>query len=101
MGFFLVSVRGSPYGNGDPHMENIPIWGFFLNSQMGMNSLWEPLVTETVPIWKRGRVNPCFRMGISVWKQGAISFDPHMETRTPHFHMGICHSPFPCGDPRM
>jgi hypothetical protein len=21
-----VSIWGSPYGNGDPHMENIPIW---------------------------------------------------------------------------
>ncbi len=85
----------------------VPIWktfpygDFFLNSQMGMNSVWEWLVTEPFPIWKRGCVNPRFHMGISVWKQGAISFDPHMETRTLHFHMGICHSPFPCGDPHM
>jgi hypothetical protein len=36
-----ISVRGSPCGNGDPNMENIPIWGFSLNSQMGTNSIWE------------------------------------------------------------
>ena len=85
----------------------IPIWKTFPFGDFPSIPKWAQtlfgngIVTEPVPIWKQGRVNPCFCMGVPTWKRGAILFDPHMEMRTPHFHMGICHSPFPCGDTRM
>ncbi len=101
-GNFVGFCKGITIWKRNPHMENIHIWWFFSLTPKCARSLFgNGLVTELVPIWKRGRVNPCLCMGISIWKQGAISFDPHMEMRTPHFHMGICHSPFPFGDPRM
>jgi hypothetical protein len=48
-----------------------------------------------------GDASPRFYIEISVWKQGVISFDPHMETGIPHFHIGMHQSPFPYGDPCM
>jgi hypothetical protein len=55
MGISYVSIWGSPYGNDDPHMENIPIRGFFSSIPKWAQALFENgLVTEPVPIWKQG-----------------------------------------------
>jgi hypothetical protein len=34
-------------------------------------------------------------MGIPVWKRGLVFLNPCMEMGIPHFHMGMCQSPFP------
>jgi hypothetical protein len=53
------------------------------------------------PFSIRGCAKPRFHMGIPVWKQGLIFFNPRMETGIPHFHMGMCQAPFPYGDSHM
>ncbi len=50
-------------------------------------------------IW--GCAKLCFHMGIPVWKRGLLFFNPCMEMGIPHFHMGMCQSLFPYGDPHM
>ncbi len=40
-------------------------------------------------------------MGIPIWKRGLVFLNPRMKMGIPHFHMGMCQSQFPYGDPRM
>ena len=105
-----------PYGN--HHMETvIPVWktfpygDFYLNPQMGMNSIRKRVSDWTVPVRKRGSipfaspygnrdrrsdsisiwlcVYPHFHMVITMWKRGAMSSGSLY---------GNGDSPFPYGD---
>ena len=92
-----------PYGN--HHMETvIPIWktfsygDFYLNPQMGMNSIRKRVSDWTVPVRKRG---PDSIRG-SPYRNGyPFHLLSHMETGIHPFHMGMFLSPFPYGDHHM
>jgi hypothetical protein len=88
-----------PYGN--HQMETvIPIWktfpygDFYLNPQMGMNSIRKRVSDWTVPVRKRGPVS----IRGSPYRNGyPFHLLPHMETGIHPFHMGMFLSPFPYG----
>ena len=92
-----------PYGN--HQMETvIPIWktfpygDFYLNPQMGMNSIRKRVSDWTVPVRKRGPVS----IRGSPYRNGyPFHLLPHMETGIHPFHMGMFLSPFPYGDHHM
>ena len=92
-----------PFLYGNHHMEMvIPVWNtfpygdFYLNPQMGTNSLFgNGLVTEPSPFGNGDPFlygDPHIETGIRsicfpIWKRG-------LKERL-HFHMGMCLSPFP------
>jgi hypothetical protein len=102
MGIFK-SPRPFPYR--DHHMETvIPLWkifpygDFYLNPQMETNSIWKWVSDWTVPVWKRVPVS----IRGSPYRNGELCHQaPHMEMGLARFHMGMCLSPFPCGDHHM
>jgi hypothetical protein len=57
-------------------------------------------VKQGFPFAIQGYAQQRFHMGIPVWKRGLVFFNSRMETGIPHFHMGMCESPFPYEDPR-
>jgi hypothetical protein len=92
-----------PYGN--HQMETvIPIWktfpygDFYLNPQMGMNTIRKRVSDWTVPVRKRGPVS----IRGSPYRNGYLfHLLPHMETGIHPFHMGMFLSPFQYGDHHM
>ncbi len=60
-----------------------------------------PTAKQGFPFSNQLCAKPRFHVGIPVWKRGLVFSNPRMEMGIPHFHMGMCQSPFPYGDPRM
>ena len=94
-----------PFLYGNHQMETvIPIWktlpygDFYLNPQMGMNSIWKRVSDWTVPVRKRG---PVSIRGFPYRNGYPFHLLPHMETGIRPFHMGMCKSPFPYGNHHM
>jgi len=93
------SIWGSPYGNGDPHMVIITIWGFFLGSPNGNESPYgNGLVTELSPYGNGYPLpygDPHMVTGSSDSSSPYGNGDPHMETgmhsgfSDPRYHTGI------------
>jgi hypothetical protein len=96
-----ISEWGSPYGNGDPHMKYSHMVIFWWVPKWKQTLFGNRLVTEPSPFgngdpFRYG--DPHIEMGIRsiwfpIWKWGL--------TKRPHFHMGMCLSPFPYGNHHM
>jgi hypothetical protein len=76
------------------HVHNLSTCSNFFTEFFQTRNRDSPFPFEDVP-------SPVFIWGSPCGNVDSFFFNPRMETGIPHFHMGMCQSPFPYGDPRM